>query len=174
MFSRPGFPWRPHYALSCSAACSQSLGPCLSRLLRLASPLVWRSVRTAVVPGSARIHNRAVNGEVGAGLRKPPQGRMSQRQTKSPCHGGCYSHLRLAGVAGASRESRWCDLGESQVRLGQVAGATQESRWCDSGQSLVRLWRGAGCSVSTQSQTLDAVATHLSPRSTDWPSESQS
>ena len=56
---------------------------------------------------------------------------MSQRQTKSPCHGGCYSHLRLAGVAGASRESRWCDLGESQVRLGQVAGATQESRWCD-------------------------------------------
>ena len=32
----------------------------------------------------------------------------------------------------------------------------------------------AGCSVSTQSQTLDAVASHLSPRSTDWPSESQS
>ena len=32
----------------------------------------------------------------------------------------------------------------------------------------------AGCSVSTQSQALDAVATHLSPRSTDWPSESQS
>ena len=68
---------------------------------------------------------------------------MRQRQTKSPCHGGCYSHLRLAGVAGASRENRWCNLGESLVRLGQVAGVTQESRWCDSGQSLVRLWRGA-------------------------------
>ena len=32
----------------------------------------------------------------------------------------------------------------------------------------------AGCSVITQSQTLDAVAPHLSPRSTDWPFESKS
>ena len=32
----------------------------------------------------------------------------------------------------------------------------------------------AGCSVGTQSQTLDAVAPHLSPRSTDWPFESKS
>ena len=69
---------------------------------------------------------------------------MSQRQTKSPCHGGCYSHLRLAGVAGASRESRWCDLGESLVQLGKVAGATWASRWCNSGKSLVQLWQVAG------------------------------
>ena len=29
-------------------------------LTGLAAPLVWRNVRTAVVPGSARLHNRAV------------------------------------------------------------------------------------------------------------------
>ena len=69
---------------------------------------------------------------------------MSQRQTKSPCHGGCYSHLRLAGVAGASRASRWCDSGKSLVQLGKVAGATQGSRWCDFGAARGRLWRGAG------------------------------
>ena len=56
---------------------------------------------------------------------------MSLRQTKSPCHGGCYSHLRLAGVAGASRESRWCDLGKSLVRLRAVAGATLARRGAD-------------------------------------------
>ena len=49
---------------ACSPACSQSIGPCLSRFLRLAAPLVWRNVRTAVVPGSARLHNRAVNGSL--------------------------------------------------------------------------------------------------------------
>ena len=75
---------------------------------------------------------------------------MSQRQTKSPCHGGCYSHLRLAGVAGASRESRWCNLGESLVQLGQVAGATRESRWCDSGQSLVQLGQVAGATQESR------------------------
>ena len=43
--------------------------------------------------------------------------------------------MRLAGVAGASRESRWCDLGKSLVQLRKVAGATQDSRWCDFGEA---------------------------------------
>ena len=53
-----------------------------------------------------------------------------------------------------------------------IAGVSMTFLSCAATNRIGRIY--AGCSVITQSQTLDAVAAHLSPRSTDWPSESQS